>query len=108
MKPKNSDLVFNILNTLICIIVFISVIYPVYFVIIASVSNPISVANGNVWLYPKGFTLMGYKEIMNDSRIWTGYKNTLIYAIGGTLIKGRMYRWVTYIRSCTPEHSMME
>lgn len=86
MKPKNSDLVFNILNTLICIIVFISVIYPVYFVIIASVSNPISVANGNVWLYPKGFTLMGYKEIMNDSRIWTGYKNTLIYAIGGTLI----------------------
>jgi putative aldouronate transport system permease protein len=55
-------------------------------VFIASVSNPSSVANGNVWLYPKGFTLMGYKEIMKDSRIWVGYKNTLIYAIGGMLI----------------------
>jgi len=45
-----------------------------------------SVANGNVWLYPKGFTLMGYKEIMKDSRIWAGYRNTLIYAVGGMLI----------------------
>jgi len=78
--------VFSFLIILICIIIVVVVIYPVYFVFIASVSNPSSVANGNVWLYPKGFTLMGYKEIMKDSRIWVGYKNTLIYAIGGMLI----------------------
>lgn len=86
MKQHNNDFLFDILNTLICIFIVIVVLYPVYFVIIASVSNPSSVANGNVWLYPKGFTLMGYKEIINDARIWVGYKNTLIYAIGGMLI----------------------
>jgi len=86
LKQRNNDFVFSFLIILICIIIVVVVIYPVYFVFIASVSNPSSVANGNVWLYPKGFTLMGYKEIMKDSRIWVGYKNTLIYAIGGMLI----------------------
>ena len=37
-------------------------------------------------LWPKGFTLLGYQKVFEDSRIWTGYGNTLIYTIGGTAL----------------------
>jgi putative aldouronate transport system permease protein len=86
MKRQSSEFLFNCINIFLCAFIVIAVVYPVYFVVIASISNPSSVANGNVWLYPKGFTMMGYQEIMKDARIWVGYKNTLIYAIGGMLV----------------------
>ncbi|MFC5987519.1 carbohydrate ABC transporter permease [Marinicrinis lubricantis] len=70
----------------ICALVFIIVAYPLYFVIIASVSDSTLVATGKVLLFPKGFSWFGYSEIFQDDRIWVGYRNTLIYSIGGTLI----------------------
>ncbi|KRG10854.1 sugar ABC transporter permease [Virgibacillus soli] len=83
---KKSDLIFDFVLYLICILVFFIVAYPIYFIIIASVSDSTLVSTGKVLLFPKGFSLFGYQEIFQDSRIWIGYRNTLIYAIGGTLI----------------------
>ncbi len=83
---KKSDLIFDFVLYLICILVFFIVAYPIYFIIIASVSDStLLVSTGKVLLFPKGFSLFGYQEIFQDSRIWIGYRNTLIYAIGGTL-----------------------
>lgn len=83
---KKSDLLFDFVMYLICIVIFFIVAYPLYFIIIASVSDSTLVSTGKVLLFPKGFSLFGYQEIFQDSRIWVGYRNTLIYAIGGTLI----------------------
>ena len=76
MKRQCCESLVNCINIYLCAFIVIAAVYPVYFVVIASISNPSSVANGNVWLYPKGFTMMGYQEIMKDARIWVGYKNT--------------------------------
>ncbi len=62
------------------------VLFPLYFVLIASFSDPNLIYSGEVWLYPKGFTLDGYERIFNDSSIWIGYANSLLYAGLGTLI----------------------
>lgn len=83
---KKSDLMFDFIVYAICIAVFFIVAYPLYFIIIASVSDSTLVSTGKVLFFPKGFSLFGYQEIFQDSRIWIGYRNTLIYAIGGTLI----------------------
>ncbi|GIN70641.1 sugar ABC transporter permease [Bacillus sp. J14TS2] len=83
---KKSDLMFDFIIYFICILVFFIVAYPLYFIVIASVSDSTLVSTGKVLLFPKGFSLFGYQEIFQDSRIWIGYRNTLIYAIGGTLI----------------------
>ncbi|WP_411825140.1 carbohydrate ABC transporter permease [Lederbergia lenta] len=77
---------FDFIVYAICIVVFFIVAYPLYFIIIASVSDSTLVSTGKVLFFPKGFSLFGYQEIFQDSRIWIGYRNTLIYAIGGTLI----------------------
>jgi putative aldouronate transport system permease protein len=65
---------------------FIVVAYPIYFILIASFSDPTAVAAGTVWFYPKGFSLEGYRTILAYERIWIGYRNTIFYTLFGTLI----------------------
>lgn len=65
---------------------FIVVAYPIYFIFIASFSDPTAVAAGTVWFYPKGINLEGYRTILAYERIWTGYRNTIFYTVFGTLI----------------------
>lgn len=54
--------------------------------VIASFSDPSAVASGKVWLWPQGFTLDGYRELLRHDEIWIGYWNTILYTIVGTLI----------------------
>ncbi|WP_397361856.1 carbohydrate ABC transporter permease [Paenibacillus sp.] len=77
---------FEILMYIFAVIFLVIVLYPIYFIIIASFSDPTEVSNGNVWFFPSGFTLEGYKELFKHSNIWTGYRNTIIYTIVGTAI----------------------
>ncbi|MBT2700508.1 carbohydrate ABC transporter permease [Bacillus sp. ISL-40] len=81
-----SDLIFDFIIFVFCLFIFLIVAYPLYFVIIASVSDSTLVSTGKVLLYPKGFSLFGYTEIFKDTRIWVGYKNTIIYTLLGTFI----------------------
>lgn len=81
-----SDNIFQFFVIFFCILVFIIVAYPLYFIVIASFSDSTLVNQGKVILYPKGFSTFGYSKIFEDTRIWTGYKNTLIYTLGGTAI----------------------
>ena len=62
------------------------VLYPVVFIIAASVSNSNIVIQGQVWLWPKEFTLRAYELVLERPQIWTGYRNTILYTAGGTLI----------------------
>jgi putative aldouronate transport system permease protein len=67
------------------VLFLIAIIYPIYFIVIASFSDPSSVANGQVWVFPKGFTLEGYRELLRHENIWIGYRNTILYTVVGTL-----------------------
>jgi putative aldouronate transport system permease protein len=60
--------------------------YPLYFVIIASFSNPAMLYAGKVWFWPGMFTLEGYIRVFNDARVWLGYRNTIFYTAAGTFI----------------------
>ena len=80
------DKVFRFFLYLISGFILLSVLYPLYFVVIASFSDPSAVASGQVWLVPKGLTLDGYKELFRHNEIWTGYANTILYTIAGTFI----------------------
>ena len=80
-----NDLIFNIILYGMSIIILLIVIYPLYFIVIASFSNPTEVANGKVWFVPSQFTVDGYKEIMRHSELWNGYRNTIVYTVLGTV-----------------------
>ena len=82
VKRSGSDLAFDIISYLILGIVSLIAVYPLYFVLIASISSPEAVNAGKVMLYPIGVTLEGYQKLFEDSRIFTGYRNTILYTAG--------------------------
>ena len=77
-----TDLLFYIISVLIIIIIA----YPLWFVIIASFSNPVDITNGEVWFLPKKWDFGGYRELFKQKQIWTSYLNTIIYTFVGTFI----------------------
>ena len=85
-RQSLDDKILDIINYTILTVLLLIVLYPLIFVVSASFSKPVEVYNGNVWLLPKGFSLDGYKRIFETQRIWTGYKNTIIYTVSGTII----------------------
>ena len=85
-KLSKDDLIFEIVTKAFLVIFVVIVFYPLYFVLIASVTDPVYVNSGDFLLYPKGFTLMGYEMIAQDDRIITGYGNTIMYTLCGTIL----------------------
>ncbi|QOR70896.1 carbohydrate ABC transporter permease [Ruania alkalisoli] len=80
------DIAFTIGLVLTCALVLFLTLYPIYFVVIASVSDPTMVATGRVWFMPQGISWFGYEQILADERIWTGYRNTILYTVVGTAV----------------------
>ena len=66
--------------------VFMITFYPLWFVLIASFSEPGLISNGKVWFLPKGMNIDGYIKVFDDSRIWIGYRTTMIVTIVGTAL----------------------
>ena len=85
-RQGRSDKIFDIINYTFMILILLIVLYPLYFVVIASFSSPNEVAAGKVMLWIKGFNIKGYAEIFKFSKIWTGYLNGIIYMVVGTSI----------------------
>ena len=79
-----SDKTSDIILVVICLVIVLLVAYPLYYVLIASVSNPYDVYAGKTFLFPSGFTLDGYKAVFADKKIITGYLNSIKYTIIGT------------------------
>lgn len=85
-KKTAGDWAIDIIIALILVTVVVLIAYPLWFVLVASFSDPTQVANGTVSIWPKGFTFAGYSKIMQDSRIWIGYRNTIEYSVIGTAV----------------------
>ncbi|UQZ82957.1 L-arabinose transport system permease protein AraQ [Paenibacillus konkukensis] len=81
-----SDRIFGGVNKLFLFVVFIIVLYPIVYVISASISDPVYVNQGQMWLFPKGITFEGYQRVFQNPEIWSGYRNTIMYTVLGTLI----------------------
>lgn len=81
LSEKSSDIILVIL----CTIILLIVAYPLYYVLIASVSNPYDVYAGKTFLLPSQFTLDGYKSVFADPNILLGLFNSFKYTIIGTV-----------------------
>ena len=84
MKKKKKWEVFDIVNFFFMLLILFITIYPLYFTVIASFSEPSAVATGKVIWRPVGFTLDSYKQVFAYKQIWQGYINTIFYTVLGT------------------------
>lgn len=81
MSDKTSDIIL----VAICTIVLLIVAYPLYYVLVASFSNPYDVYAGKTFLFPSGFSLDGYKAVFAESSILSGFFFSVKYTVIGTI-----------------------
>ena len=85
-KRREGSVLFDLFNYSLLIILCLAILYPLYYMLIISVSDGHAVIRGDVKWFPIGASLAAYKVILQDPSIVTSYKNTLIYTITGTFI----------------------
>ena len=86
-KPISaSDRAFDIINYILLSVVLLITAYPLYYVLVASVSDPFKVYAGQTMLFPVGFSWGGYERIFQDAMITRGYLNSITYTFLGTTV----------------------
>ncbi len=88
MKTKThglSDKASDIILVVMCTIILLIIAYPLYYVVVASVSDPYDVYAGKTFLLPSKFTLEGYKTVFANSNLFSGFLKSIQYTIIGTL-----------------------
>lgn len=86
MKESRGDKLFLISTYIYLCLALVVVLYPLIYILSASISSPQDVNSGAMWLFPKNVTLDGYKLVFENPKIWNGYLNTIIYTVVGTLL----------------------
>ncbi len=81
MSERTSDIIL----VAICAVVLVIVAYPLYYVLVASFSDPYEVYAGKTFLLPSGFTLDGYKAVFAEKNIVSGFLNSVKYTVIGTI-----------------------
>lgn len=76
----------QVIITLICCLAALVTIYPMYYVLIMSISEPFEAAKGNIYLWPKGLYLSSYEVILSDSKMWRAAVYSLLYVVSGTFL----------------------
>lgn len=85
-KSKGTDLIFDIVISIIIGIIALVFMLPLIHVLSSSFSDPEEVLAGNVGLFPVGFTTIGYEKIFQDKDIWSGFGHSILYTFIGTVI----------------------
>jgi len=77
-RRTTADIIFDICNITLLLLITLIILYPLYFTLIASFSDPYSVSRGEVILWIKNFTVEPYTNIFINEDIWIGYANSII------------------------------
>lgn len=84
MYSSTADKIFDTFNYIILAIIMLLVLYPLVFVLSASVSDPMYVVTGKIFLWPRGFNLDAYGKVFSNPTIIRGYANSIFYTVLGT------------------------
>lgn len=84
IQKTRGDRIFDAVNTAVWVVILALILYPLWLILIASVSNPDAVVAGRVLLYPVDFSLMGYEAVFQQRELWNSYVNAIYYTVAGS------------------------
>ena len=85
-KKTIGDWIFDVIVFILIVLVICSTLYPLIYTLSMSISDPMAVASGKVWLLPVGFSLDSFGRVFEESGFFRAFSNTMFYTIAGTLI----------------------
>ncbi|MBQ8094784.1 MAG: carbohydrate ABC transporter permease [Clostridia bacterium] len=86
IRETRQDRRFNIINIIFWVLVLFITLYPLWLIIIASVSDPDAVLQAKVLLWPVDFSLMGYQAVFQYTELWGSYLNSIYYTLAGSAL----------------------
>ena len=99
IKSNRSDKAFLVIVYVVLTLVLIAILYPLYFVVLASFTDPAIVSLGQLYLLPKGIFMEGYKTAFAYEPLWRGYANSAVYTLIGTIISTAVTVTAGYVLS---------
>ncbi len=100
LKRTRGEKVFTVFNVAILLFVSFITLYPILYVIFASVSEPVRlIQNRGILWAPLGFTTTAYRMVLQNRAIATGYMNTLFIVIVGTALNVAITAIAAYVLS---------
>ena len=97
IRSSRIDRIYNAVNIFLLGVLLVIVAYPLYFIVIASFSDPSAVGTEQVLFFPKGLNLEGYQRIFEYEMLWVGYRNSIFYAVAGTLLSVSLTMMAAYV-----------
>lgn len=85
-QKGKGEITFRIINSLIMLLVVAVTLYPLLYVLAVSLSSAEFVQARMVTIFPRGFNVDAYRQVMSDTYFWSSYKNTIIYTVTGTVL----------------------
>ena len=86
IKPSVGDKTLTVSVILITALFALVVFIPLWNIVVSSFSDVNAVLGGRVSLWPVDFSLDGYKAVLSNKDVGTGYLNTLAYTVIGTIV----------------------
>ena len=86
IRKCKQDKLFNVFNTILLVLCTAVFLYPLIFVVSASITKPSDVLSGKMFLFPTSIYLDGYKEIFRYDGLWRGFLNSIIIVVFGSLL----------------------
>ncbi|GHU01501.1 sugar ABC transporter permease [Spirochaetia bacterium] len=85
-KVREGSRIATVIMYILAVLVILITVYPMYYVLILSLSEPIAALSMQVYTIPKGFTLTAYKLIVSNIEMWQAMGNTVMYVLFTTLL----------------------
>ncbi len=86
IRSSMADRLFAGINNTFLGVFTLLVLYPLVYVVSCSFSSAESLVAGQVFLFPVSFSLQGYKAVLDNPQVWSGYANSVLYTVSGTII----------------------
>ena len=99
IRKTKADRIFDTLNFGFWILVLLLTLYPLWLIIIASLSDPDAVLAGKVLIWPQDFSLIGYEAVFRHNVLWQSYGNAVYYTVAGTMLSVAVTMMAAYALS---------
>lgn len=86
VRLSTGDRIFGFANAALLFVFCVLVLFPLWHMLVVSISGGQYVIRGDVVLIPKGITMSSYKALLSDNQIPNAYVNTIKYTFFGTLV----------------------
>ena len=83
---SKEDNVVNCMAAVLCVLVFIVTVYPVYYCLVYSFNEGADAVKGGVYLFPRKFTLENYKVVFQNAAIYPAFLMTILRSLIGTAL----------------------